>query len=372
MPLEAVQLGRRLGAEPEHRFLAVAVLARQPLERVQPVIDRLQAAGLEDDRVAQCAHRRERLVHLYARGLQRLHGRRERGVQPAEVGQDAGRPGEPGRRGGGVVLQQRADLLQPGCEPLGVLEPLPFRPQLPLFARTQPRGVQLGHLEAQEVLALRAVAPGAAAALEIVARLAVLGEEGGEALAHRLRVAEPVEQVELARGLEQPLMLVLAVHLHERVAEPLEEADRDRRVVDEGAMAAATRELAADHDLAVLHGQSRLIEHGRHAAIGHGEHRLDGGGLGVGANHIGLRARAAYQENRVDQDGLAGAGLAGEDVEAGGEGDGDVLDHREVPDPQLAQHPATMLGQPRSSLKMYPNAWGPDMAPHCRLSARPT
>jgi len=175
---------------------------------------------------------------------------------------------------------------------------------------------------------------------------------------------KPVEQVELARGLEQPLVLVLAVHLHERVAEPLEEADRDRGVVDEGAMAAAARELAADHDLAVLHGQSRLIEHGHHAAVGHGEHRLDGGGLGVGANHIGLRPRAAHQENRVDQDGLAGAGLAREDVEAGGEGDGDVLDHREVPDPQLAQHPATMLGQPGSSLKMYPK--------HCPLSARPT
>ena len=159
-------------------------------------------------------------------------------------------------------------------------------------------------------------------------------------------------------------MLVLAVHLYERVAEPLEEADRDRRVVDEGAMAAATRELAADHDLAVLHSQPRLVEHGRHAAVGHGEHRLDGGGLGVGANHIGLRARTAHQENRVDQDGFAGAGLAGEDVEAGGEGDGDVLDHREVPDPQLAQHPVTMLGQPRSSLKMYPKNSGP-------LSARP-
>ena len=83
-----------------------------------------------------------------------------------------------------------------------MLEPLPFRPQLLLFTRAQPRGVQLGHLEAQEVLALRAVTPGAAAALEIVAGLAVLGEEDGEALAQRLGVTESIEQIELARGLE--------------------------------------------------------------------------------------------------------------------------------------------------------------------------
>src|SRR5438445_499461 len=96
VPLEAVQLGRRLGAEAEHRLLAVAVLARQPFERVQPVVDRLEAAGLEGDRVAQHAQCGERLVHLHARGLQRFHGRRARGVQPAEVGQDAGGPGSSG------------------------------------------------------------------------------------------------------------------------------------------------------------------------------------------------------------------------------------------------------------------------------------
>ena len=49
-------------------------------------------------------------------------------------------------------------------------------------------------------------------------------------------------------------MLVLAVDLNEGVAQPLEEADRDRRVVHERAMPAAARELAADDHLAVLEG----------------------------------------------------------------------------------------------------------------------
>ena len=133
-------------------------------------------------------------------------------------------------------------------------------------------------------------------------------------------------------------MLVLAVNLDERVAQSLEETDRYRGVVDECAMPAAARKLAPDHDLAVLDRQPGFVER-RRRPVRHGEHRLDGGRLGVAANHVGLRASPPDEEDRVDQDGLAGAGLAGEDVDAGDEGDRDVLDNREVPDPQLAQHP---------------------------------
>src|SRR5439155_10421 len=182
-----------------------------------------------------------RLLALRPRRLHQLDGRPERRVEAAEVRQDPCRALQPGGRGGGVVLQQRADLVQPGREALGVLEPAPFRAQLLLLARAQPRGVQLRHLEAQEVLALRAVASGAAAALEVLPRLAVLGEERGEALAQRLGIGEPVQQLELAHRLEQALVLVLAVDLDERVAEALEQADRHRRVVDERAVTAAAR-----------------------------------------------------------------------------------------------------------------------------------
>src|SRR6266850_6843381 len=67
VPLQAVQLGRRLGAEAEHRLLAITILARQTLEPVEPVVDRLQPSRLEHDRVAQRAHGGQRLLHLHAR-----------------------------------------------------------------------------------------------------------------------------------------------------------------------------------------------------------------------------------------------------------------------------------------------------------------
>src|SRR2546425_838737 len=313
--------------------------------------------------------RRERRRRLAPRGAERARGGGhldlELGEPPLVLAQQLLVPLQAVQLGRRLGAEAEHRLLA-----VGVLEPAPFRPQPLLLARAQPRGVQLGHLEAQEVLALRAVAPGAAAALEVLPRLAVLGEERGEALAQRLGVGEPVQQVELARGLEQALVLVLAVDLDERVPEALEQADRHRRVVDERAVAAAARELATHHDLALLHRESRLVERGRHAAVGHGEHRFHGGALGVGADHVGRGAAAARQEEGVDQDGLAGAGLAGEDVEAGGEGDGNVLDDREVSDPQLAQHPPTMLGQRGASLKTYLKRWGPRHGPPTPLTAR--
>ena len=68
------------------------------------------------------------------------------------------------------------------------------------------------------------------------------------------------------------------------------------------------------------------------------EDRFDGGLRLAGANQIGGRAGAEQQADRLDEDRLAGSGLAGQDVEAGLELDLDGLDHRKVADAEEAQH----------------------------------
>ena len=99
------------------------------------------------------------------------------------------------------------------------------------------------------------------------------------------------------------------------------------------------RELPAHDELAVVQGEPGVVEHGRHRTAGLDvEHRLDGGGLGVGADDVGLGASPPDQQDRVDEHGLAGAGLAGQDVEAGGEHCGHCVDHGEVADSNLAEH----------------------------------
>ena len=99
-------------------------------------------------------------------------------------------------------------------------------------------------------------------------------------------------------------MLVLAVYLDEVIAEPFEQTDRHRGVVDEGAVAARAGELAAHEDLAVIDDQPRLLEdRGRGVAV-RPRTRLHGRRLGTGPDHIGLGTGTA--DHAVGQRSRAG------------------------------------------------------------------
>ncbi len=93
---------------------------------------------------------------------------------------------------------------------------------------------------------------------------------------------------------------------------------------------------------------SSLVERrGHRARRGHVEHGLHRGGLGPGADEVRLGAGTADEEEGVDDDGLAGPRLAGEDVQAWREDDARLLQPGQVPDGELAQHRgphATPLG----------------------------
>src|SRR2546422_802214 len=276
---------------------------------------------------------------LVAREPVELDGRRQRGVETRQVAEDARRAVEPRGRRLVIVVEERRDLGQTRGELVGVLESSTLLPELLLLARTQARGVELGELEAQEVLALGPVALGGARPLRLGARLAELRHEARHALPELLRVGEAIQELELAGGLEQALVLVLAVHLHEVVAQALEERDGDGRVVDEGTMAARARGLTPRHKHAVVGREPRLVERRGHGAARLDvEDRLDRRGVGVAPDHVRLGARPEDQQDRVDEHRLSGAGFAGQDVEPRAELHGDALDDGEVSDAKLAEH----------------------------------
>src|SRR5215831_5412165 len=86
------------------------------------------------------------------------------------------------------------------------------------------------------------------------------------------------------------------------VAEALEQRDRDRRVVDEGAVPPGARELSADDQLPLIESEPGLVQHGRRRATRrHLEHRLDGRGLGVGGNDVGMGAMTAKLRTRISR-----------------------------------------------------------------------
>ncbi len=220
-----------------------------------------------------------------------------------------------------------------------MLETPAFCAQLVLLIRLQPRGLQLAHLEAEQVLALGAVALGGAQVRQLLARHSILGVEGRHAVPQRFHPREAIENLELRPGLGEALVLVLAVHLDEMVAQPLQERHGHRRIVHEGAVAARTDQLPSDDDLPVLGPEPRLLQDlpGGAARV-HGEHALDPCDLRVAPDGVGLGACTPQEEHGIDEDGLARPRLAGQDVQARGEWHGDVLDHGQVTNTKLAEH----------------------------------
>src|SRR6059036_783876 len=283
---EAVELGGDLVAELDHRLLGVAVLPLEAREGVEPLVDPLESARLERHRVSEPPDRRPHLLEL------RL-GRGERGVETRQVAEDPRHAVEPCRRGVAIVVQERRDVGEPRSELVGVLTPPPLLPEFLFLARTQTRAVELGELEAQEILALGAVALGGAHPLRLGARGAERRHEARHALPELLRVGEAVQELELAGGLKQALVLVLAMHLDEVVAQAFEEPDGDSRVVDEGAVAARATELPPRHQETVVEREPRLIERRDDGAARLDvEDRLERRGVGVASDHVSLGAPA--------------------------------------------------------------------------------
>ena len=128
--------------------------------------------------------------------------------------------------------------------------------------------------------------------------------------------AEGVEQLAMRAGVHQRAVVVLAVDLHQRAADALHQRHAGRLVVDEDARAPVGRLQPPQDDVAfVVYGVlgqqraggmvARHVEHGRHLPLG-----------GAMAHERRIAARAERQRQRVEQDGLAGARLAGQHRQA--------------------------------------------------------
>src|SRR5262249_29387248 len=124
------------------------------------------------------------------------------------------------------------------------------------------------------------------------------------------------------------------------IAEPFEQSECHGGVVHKCAMSSRARDLPADDDGTIRGVETCLAQHvPRAGPLRDLEHRLDRRSVGVLADQVSLGARSANKEDRVDQQRLTGAGLAGQHVESTVELELDRVHHGEVPDSKLAQHP---------------------------------
>ena len=142
----------------------------------------------------------------------------------------------------------------------------------------------------------------------------------------------------MARGIDQRALVVLAVNFHQRGAHGPEGLHADRLVVDEGAGAAVGQlHPAQDHFPGIVEPVVAENSRGR-MSLGDIEHRRDLALLHAVADQAGVAAAAQRQRKRIEQDGFAGAGFAGQHRKATGKLDIEPFDQDDVTDRQTRQH----------------------------------
>ncbi len=132
-----------------------------------------------------------------------------------------------------------------------------------------------------------------------------------------------------------------AVHVHEPFADGGENVQRGGRAVDELAVRARAGEGAFQDELMIFAGFETILV--KQAPQGRFEFcdiedGFDGATVAVAADERAVGAFAEDEVERADNDGLARAGLAGDDVAAGLEFEREVRHEGEVFDAQRRQH----------------------------------
>ena len=315
------------------------VLAGESAQREEPLLDLFELARVELELARRGFQHRERFGGLGGGAL----GRGERRIEKP-LGALAG-PLQPPRRTrqcrlrAGVAAELADRLGQGFGQPLGVLQQAAPGGEAILLALLGCQRLELGEVVAQQILLLAARGEESCRFRLARPRLAPVLPGLRERRRARRMLGEGVEDHAMVGGIEEPALLELALDLDEAVAELAQQSHARRLVVDKGAAAPVGREQPAQDDrlaVAVTPGlaQDRMggvvapdRELGRHRRL-----------LRAGPHQAGLCPPAERQAERVQQDRLAGPGLAGQHAEPRAKGESEPIDQHDIADGQAEQH----------------------------------
>ena len=316
------------------------MLACELLDGGETPLDLLLACCVNIERLAVVLQVPGRFAHVDRSLLERRQQRCELAVETGEGAQRLQCAAERGVRAHALILVELGERgLGAGGEPAAVGEPGVFLGERIDFTRLQPQRRQLLHLVAQQLeprVAVACLAVELERAIEQpepdTVRDAHLADERGE-------LAVAVEQLALRGTSGQGLKFVLAVDVDEDVAGLAQQLHRYRLPVQIGARAAVGADDPAHGELAG--GVQRLLleplpQLARRLAELEGA--ADFSALAAVAHHLRAGTAAGEQLQRVHQDRLAGAGLAGEHREPGAQLELHGIDDGEVADLQVGQH----------------------------------
>ena len=241
-----------------------------------------------------------------------------------------------------VLARERlAGLLGGGAQGVGEAQPGLVGLQGDVLPRLRRHRLDLAQPEAEQVCLLRPLAGGrdhllqlGLRRLEPAVQVGVRREQRGQRLA-----PEPVERLALGAGLQQPVLVGLAVHGHQGLGDLREGGHRHRGTADERPGPALGRHVAGQHDQVVLDLAADLLDGVGEPGQSVDTHdALDPGGLRAGPHRAGVGATAQQQPERGHDHGLARSGLTGDHRQARAEPERGRLDHPERGDPDLLKH----------------------------------
>ena len=343
---QGVQLGGDAVAVRGQLGRGGAVLARQVVDPAQAALQLLVAGRVQVQVVADPAQLGQRLLDLHRGALQQLVHLEQARLVRGGAGQAVAHLLQPLRQRRAVLAAEPGQgLVAGGDQAGGVGLAAVGGVQRLQRGRVQFLALQLGQLVLQPGDAVGHVAPG----LQPFA----LGQQrlpgrGGRAHGRALGLVAGVgvEQGQLAGAGEQGLVLVLAVDLHQHSGQLGQLRQGHRTAVDPGPRAA----VGADHPpqlaLAVL---VQLVggQPGQGGGVrGQGELGGQLGPLAAVADHPAVGAQAGQEAQGVHQQGLAGAGLAGNDGHARAEFQFGGAYYGEVADGEVSEHGRYCRGRP--------------------------
>ncbi len=149
------------------------------------------------------------------------------------------------------------------------------------------------------------------------------------------------------------------MNIDQLLAQLAQRLQRHRLAVDEGARAPIARDDHAPQDaFAVAFDRLRLEPAPHRPRSRDVEGRGDLGALGAVAHDFAAGATAGGEQQRIDDDGFARAGFAGEHGQTGAELELELIDDREVANLQIGQQ-ASALAQPLSGAGCTVDRRGP-------------
>ena len=298
---QPLRLGGRPLAVGDDRRLVVAEAALEAVDRRQPVGQPGQLRGIVIDRLGQLADGRRHVVEL---GLETGEPLGDLGEALVEPGERARLVERDARRHRGRRAPRRPSASTRVALPRAIASPCCAASSRVRISSASPGrrlAAAISFASCSASSSRRVSSRGSSSSVgEERPVLAPALDRGRHRGPERRVAAERVEQVALPALVEEPLLVVLAVDLDERAGDLGEPGGRHRLVVEARRRSAGRRHLA---------GRDQRLRQ----AI---EQRGDARGLRAVPDEGRVRARPDRQPERVDQQALAGAGLAGEHVQA--------------------------------------------------------